>query len=54
VIVVSQAHQLELEFDEIRWKALEAEAARLGIAIKDLIQRAASAWLVDMAENSGK
>jgi len=47
---MNDTHLVELEIDDRRFEALEAEASRLGLEIPQLMMRAASAWLVDMHE----
>jgi hypothetical protein len=49
---MSDTHLVELEIDDRRFEALEAEASRLGLEIPQLVMRAASAWLVDMTEGT--
>ena len=49
---MSDTHLVELEIDDRRFEALEAEASRLGLELPQLVMRAASAWLVDMTECS--
>jgi hypothetical protein len=49
---MSDTHLVELEIDDRRFEALEAEASRLGLEIPQLVMRAASAWLVDITEGS--
>jgi hypothetical protein len=48
---MSDTHLVELEIDDRRYEALEAEAGRLGLEIPQLVMRATSAWLVDMTES---
>jgi len=43
--------KVEVEFDEHRYAALEKEAARLGLSIAQVIDRATAAWLQESDDN---
>jgi glutamate-1-semialdehyde aminotransferase len=47
---MGKANCLEIEFDERCYRDLVDEAQRLGVGVEEIVQRAAAAWLVDMAE----
>jgi len=46
-------YRVEIEFDERCYVALRAEADRLGVEIEQLIERAAAAWVTEIAEITG-
>jgi hypothetical protein len=45
-------HRIEIEFDDRCYEGLVAEAERLNVGVEDVVDRAAAAWLIDLAENS--
>jgi hypothetical protein len=45
-------HRIEIEFDDRCYEGLVAEAERLNVDVEDVVDRAAAAWLIDLAENS--
>ena len=49
---MSETNRIEVEFDERRYLALQDEADRLGLDVAQIITRATSAWICEMAENS--
>lgn len=49
---MSETNRIAVEFDERRYLALQSEAERLGLDVEQVITRATSAWICEMAENS--
>lgn len=47
---MGKANCLEIEFDERCYRDLVNEAQRLGVGVEEIVQRAAAAWLIDIAE----
>jgi hypothetical protein len=45
-------HRVEIEFDDHCYQALLGEAARLQIAVEQVIERACAAWVTESAENT--
>jgi len=43
--------RVETEFDELRYEALEREAARLGLSVSQVVDRATATWLQESADN---
>ena len=50
--IVSDTNRIEVEFDERRYLALQNEAQRLGVDIPQIVTRATSAWICEMADNT--
>jgi non-ribosomal peptide synthetase component E (peptide arylation enzyme) len=48
---MGSGHSVVIEFDDHRFQALSAEAERLQINVEQLVARAASAWMVEIAEH---
>jgi pheromone shutdown protein TraB len=49
---MSQTNRIEIELDDRRFLALQNEAERLGVDMAQIVTRAASAWISEMADNS--
>jgi glutamate-1-semialdehyde aminotransferase len=49
---MSDMHRLEIEFDDHCYEALLAEADRLQMGIEQIVERAAAAWITEIAENT--
>jgi hypothetical protein len=49
---MSDLHRLEIEFDDHCYGALVAEAERLHTGVEQLVERAAAAWITEIAENT--
>jgi len=49
---MSDVNRIEIELDDRRYLALQSEAQRLGIGIDQIVSRATSAWICEMADNS--
>ena len=48
---MGETNSVEVVFTKARWIAIQDEAARLGIDIPELISRATSVWISEIAEN---
>jgi len=49
---MDEMHRVEIEFDDHCYQALLGEAARLQIGVEQVIERAAVAWVTEIAENT--
>jgi hypothetical protein len=49
---MSGMHRVEIEFDDRCYDALLGEAERLHVGVEQIIERAAAAWVTDIAENT--
>ena len=49
---MSSTYRVEIEFDERCYEALLAEADRLSVGIEQVIERAAAAWVTEIAEST--
>ena len=49
---MSEMHRSEIEFDDRCFQALLGEADRLHVKIEEIIERAAAAWVTEIAENT--
>jgi hypothetical protein len=49
---MGNAHRIEIEFDDRCYEALLGEAERLHIDVTQIVERAAVAWVIDMAEST--
>jgi len=47
---MSEMHRIEIEFDDRCYEALLGEAERLHTGIEDVVERAAAAWITEIAE----
>ena len=48
---MADTNRVEVEFDDRKYAALQAEADRLGLDISGIVERACSAWLTEMADD---
>ena len=49
---MSEIHRIEIEFDDRCYEALLGEAERLHVAVEQVVERAAAAWVTEIAENT--
>ena len=49
---MSETHRIEIEFDNRCYEALVGEAERLHTGIEDVVERAAAAWITEIAETT--
>lgn len=49
---MSNAHRVEIEFDDRCYEALLGEAERLHVDVAQIVERAAVAWVTDMIESA--
>jgi hypothetical protein len=49
---MNEMHRIEIEFDDRCYMALMGEADRLHLDVEQIIERAAMAWLTDIAEST--
>jgi hypothetical protein len=49
---MSQTHRVEVEFDDHFYEALLSESKRLQVDVEQVVERAAAAWLIDIAEGA--
>jgi hypothetical protein len=49
---MGETHRVEIEIDSRCYVALQDESERLGVDVEQVVQRAMSAWLSDIAESS--
>ena len=47
---MSEMHRIEIEFDDRCYEALLGEADRLHIGLEQIVERAAAAWITEIAE----
>jgi len=47
---MSELHRIEIEFDDRCYEALLGEADRLHVGIEEIVERAAAAWITEIAE----
>ena len=49
---MGEMHRVEIEFDDHCYEALIGEAERLHIGVEQIIERAAAAWITEIAETT--
>jgi hypothetical protein len=49
---MSETHRIEIEFDDRCYEALLGEAERLHMGIEQIVERAAAAWITEIAETA--
>jgi hypothetical protein len=49
---MSGIHRIEIEFEDRCYEALLGEAERLRVGVEQVIERAAAAWVTEIAENT--
>ena len=49
---MNDTNRIEIELDDRRYLALQNESERLGIDISQIVTRATSAWICEMADNT--
>jgi hypothetical protein len=49
---MSGLHRIEIEINDQCFNALQSEAERLHLGVEQIVQRAAVAWITDLAENT--
>lgn len=49
---MNEMHRVEIEFDDRCYQALLGEAERLQVGIEQVIERAAAAWVTEIAEST--
>ena len=48
---MGQSTRVEVEFDDHLYSALKDESQRLSIGVEEIVVRATSAWIYEMADN---
>jgi hypothetical protein len=49
---MSELHRIEIEINDYCYEALLSEADRLNLGVEQVVQRAAVAWITDLAEST--
>ena len=49
---MGEMHRVEIEFDDHCYEALLSEAERLHVNVEQIIERAAAAWITEIAETT--